>query len=76
MCVREVLGRDLAPTATTGNGKFCDAFSFNNLYAFREILTELLNQDKDALMQRGSYRQLFCPWRLTIIFCILSPYLA
>lgn len=48
--IPEVLGTDLGHTATTGNGKFCNAFYFNKLYAFREILTELLNQDKDALM--------------------------
>lgn len=33
--IREVLGTDLGPTATTGNGEFCDAFSFKILCAFR-----------------------------------------
>lgn len=53
MCVlgfiTEVLGTD-CPTATTGNGKFCDAFSVNILDAFREILTELYKKDEDAFM--------------------------
>lgn len=54
MCVlgfiTEVLGTGLGPTATTGNGKFCDAFSVNILDAFREILTELYKKDEDAFM--------------------------
>lgn len=48
--ITEVLGRDLGPVGTTGNKKFCDAFSFNILCAFREVLTELFKTDKDALM--------------------------
>lgn len=39
--ITEVLGADLGPAATTGNGKFCDAFSVN-LCAFRESLTNCL----------------------------------
>lgn len=47
--ITEVLGTDLGPAATTGDGKFCDALSVN-LCAFRESLTELFNKDQDAFM--------------------------
>lgn len=47
--ITEVLGTDLGPAATTGNGKFCDALSIN-LCAFRESLTKLFNKDQDAFM--------------------------
>lgn len=47
--VTEVLGTDLGPTATAGNNRFCDAFSWNVLRAFRETSTELVRKDKDKM---------------------------